>query len=270
MTLAAVPMRAFTSRAADAVGAAGVYLTIRNLASTPDELIAVRSPVSRHVVLTESAVPRAPASRRWPGRPRQRHLVPEPARRRRSAREPRAVRGQADRPADAGVPPCRADHHRRPRHRPGYPLTARRATRPPVCSWSQLLSPVPLQRSATPPGSTRRSRQRAPSAAGSAGRSPGPRPGRGGQLIHAAKAATTCSRNQGRVRELSGPLSALARRGVRSNPGGDPGPAQRGGSGPARTWRGRAPRRVRRLRGMAAGGPSGDPPAPGASGEDAA
>jgi copper(I)-binding protein len=55
VTLAAVPMRAFTSRAADAVDAAGVYLTIRNLASTPDELIAVRSPVSRHVVLTERA-----------------------------------------------------------------------------------------------------------------------------------------------------------------------------------------------------------------------
>ena len=55
VTLAAVPMRAFTSRAADAVDAAGVYLTIRNLGSTPDELIAVRSPVSRHVVLTESA-----------------------------------------------------------------------------------------------------------------------------------------------------------------------------------------------------------------------
>ena len=52
-------MRAFTSRAADAVGAAGVYLTISNLAGTPDELIAVRSPVSRHVVLTESAIPGA-------------------------------------------------------------------------------------------------------------------------------------------------------------------------------------------------------------------
>ena len=59
VTLAAVPMRAFTSRAADAVGAAGVYLTISNLAGTPDELIAVRSPVSRHVVLTESAIPGA-------------------------------------------------------------------------------------------------------------------------------------------------------------------------------------------------------------------
>jgi copper(I)-binding protein len=53
VTQAAVPMRAFTAQAADAVHSAGVYLTIRNLAGTPDELIAVRSPVSRHVVLTE-------------------------------------------------------------------------------------------------------------------------------------------------------------------------------------------------------------------------
>lgn len=52
VTLAAVPMRAFTSQAADAKQSAGVYLTIRNLAGTPDELVAVRSPVSRHVVLT--------------------------------------------------------------------------------------------------------------------------------------------------------------------------------------------------------------------------
>jgi copper(I)-binding protein len=57
VTLAAVPMRAFTFRAADAVHSAGVYLTIRNLAGTPDELIAVRSPVSRHVVLTARANP---------------------------------------------------------------------------------------------------------------------------------------------------------------------------------------------------------------------
>ena len=211
VTLAAVPMRAFTSRAADAVGAAGVYLTIRNLGSTPDELIAVRSPVSRHVVLTESARCRQPGQpSNWPGRPRRQHLVPEPARRRRGAREPRAVRGQADRPADAGVPPCRAGHHRRARHRPGHPLTARRAT------GRRFVTQLRRQR-----------------------------------VVEI----------MGRVRELSGPLSALARRGVRSYPGGGPGPARRGGSGPARTWRGRAPRRVRRLRGMAAGGASGDPAA---------
>jgi len=55
VTLAAVPMRAFTPKAADAIDTATVYLTIRNLASTPDELIAVRSAVSPHVVLTETA-----------------------------------------------------------------------------------------------------------------------------------------------------------------------------------------------------------------------
>jgi copper(I)-binding protein len=59
VTQAAVPMRAFTAQAADAVHSAGVYLTIRNLARTPDELIAVRSPLSGHVVLTERAGPGA-------------------------------------------------------------------------------------------------------------------------------------------------------------------------------------------------------------------
>lgn len=57
VTLAAVPMRAFTSKSADAAHSAGVFLTIRNVAGTPDELIAVRSPVSRHVVLTQKEGP---------------------------------------------------------------------------------------------------------------------------------------------------------------------------------------------------------------------
>ncbi len=52
ISLAAVPMRAFTPKAAAAAGAAHTFLTIRNLGSTPDELIAVRSPVARRVVLT--------------------------------------------------------------------------------------------------------------------------------------------------------------------------------------------------------------------------
>jgi copper(I)-binding protein len=59
VTLAAVPMRAFTPRAAAAVGAAGTYLTIRNLVGTPDELLAVRSPLSTRVVLTEKLDPGA-------------------------------------------------------------------------------------------------------------------------------------------------------------------------------------------------------------------
>ena len=52
VTLAAVPMRAYLPRSAAAVGAAHVYLTVRNLTGTPDELIAVRSPIARDVVLT--------------------------------------------------------------------------------------------------------------------------------------------------------------------------------------------------------------------------
>ncbi|HTX28923.1 MAG TPA: copper chaperone PCu(A)C [Streptosporangiaceae bacterium] len=53
VTLAAVPMRAFTPRAADAIGTASTFLTIRNLSGTPDELIAATSPIAGHVVLTE-------------------------------------------------------------------------------------------------------------------------------------------------------------------------------------------------------------------------
>ena len=46
VTLAAVPMRAFTLQAAAAVGPATTFLTIRNLSGTPDELVAVRSPIA--------------------------------------------------------------------------------------------------------------------------------------------------------------------------------------------------------------------------------
>jgi copper(I)-binding protein len=52
VVLAAVPMRAFTSAAADRVTTAHTYLTIENLSGTPDELISVRSPDARRVVLT--------------------------------------------------------------------------------------------------------------------------------------------------------------------------------------------------------------------------
>jgi copper(I)-binding protein len=51
VTLAAVPMRSFTPQSADAIHAAGTYLTIRNLSGTADELIAVRSPTAREVTL---------------------------------------------------------------------------------------------------------------------------------------------------------------------------------------------------------------------------
>ena len=57
ITLAAVPQRAFTVEAANATGAAYTYLSIRNLSSTPDELVAVRSPVASRVLLTERTGP---------------------------------------------------------------------------------------------------------------------------------------------------------------------------------------------------------------------
>ncbi len=60
VTLAAVPMRAFTPQAAAAIGTATTFLTIRNLGDTPDELIAARSPIARHVVLTTRAGPSGP------------------------------------------------------------------------------------------------------------------------------------------------------------------------------------------------------------------
>jgi len=57
ITAAAVPMRAFTPRAAAAAGAAHTYLAIRNLTGTADELIAVRSPIASHVVLVQRGGP---------------------------------------------------------------------------------------------------------------------------------------------------------------------------------------------------------------------
>ncbi len=62
ISLAAVPMRAFTERAAVAAGAAHTYLVIHNLASTPDELIAVRSPIASRVVLVQRTSAAGPAA----------------------------------------------------------------------------------------------------------------------------------------------------------------------------------------------------------------
>jgi copper(I)-binding protein len=53
ISLAAVPMRAFTPQAAVAVGAAHTYLIIHNLGGSPDQLIAVRSPIASRIVLTQ-------------------------------------------------------------------------------------------------------------------------------------------------------------------------------------------------------------------------
>lgn len=52
ISLAAVPMRSFTPQAAAAVGAAHTYLVIHNLGGSPDQLIAVRSPIASRIVLT--------------------------------------------------------------------------------------------------------------------------------------------------------------------------------------------------------------------------
>ena len=60
VTLAAVPMRAFTPRAAAAVGTATTFLTIKNLTGTPDELVAARSPIAGRVILTGRSGPAAP------------------------------------------------------------------------------------------------------------------------------------------------------------------------------------------------------------------
>ena len=57
VTLAAVPMRAFTPQAAASVHAATTFLTITNLSGTPDELVAARSPLARRVVLRQRGGP---------------------------------------------------------------------------------------------------------------------------------------------------------------------------------------------------------------------
>jgi periplasmic copper chaperone A len=53
ISLAAVPMRAYTKQAASKIGTATTFLTIRNFSGTADEIVAVRSPIARRAVLTE-------------------------------------------------------------------------------------------------------------------------------------------------------------------------------------------------------------------------
>jgi len=62
VTVAAVPMRAYTASAAAAKGSAATYLTIRNLSGSPDELVSARSPISHHVVLTQRTGSAGPSS----------------------------------------------------------------------------------------------------------------------------------------------------------------------------------------------------------------
>jgi copper(I)-binding protein len=57
VTQAAIPMRAFTTQAADAVRTATTFLTIKNLSGTPDELVAARSTFARRVELTQRLGP---------------------------------------------------------------------------------------------------------------------------------------------------------------------------------------------------------------------
>jgi copper(I)-binding protein len=52
ITLAAIPMRAFTPQAAADTKTATTFLTIRNLSATPDKLTAVSTPIAPHVILT--------------------------------------------------------------------------------------------------------------------------------------------------------------------------------------------------------------------------
>jgi copper(I)-binding protein len=60
VTLAAVPMRAFTPQASAAVGNATTFLTITNLSGTADELTAARSPLAAWVELTQRSGPSGP------------------------------------------------------------------------------------------------------------------------------------------------------------------------------------------------------------------
>jgi Cu+-exporting ATPase len=56
VTMAAVPMRAFTPQVADAVGTAHAYLVIRNLSSAADELIAARTPIAGRVIFVQGGL----------------------------------------------------------------------------------------------------------------------------------------------------------------------------------------------------------------------
>lgn len=57
ISLAAVPMRAFTRQAASKIDYATTFLTIRNFSGTADELVSARSPIARRTVLTERTGP---------------------------------------------------------------------------------------------------------------------------------------------------------------------------------------------------------------------
>ena len=58
IVLAAIPMRGYLPSQARAIHQAPTYFTIRNLTGQPDELLSVRTPIARHVVLTGPPGPR--------------------------------------------------------------------------------------------------------------------------------------------------------------------------------------------------------------------
>ena len=59
---AAVPMRSYPGATAAPSGPAGTFLTIVNRTATADELIAVRSPVAKHIMLLRRTGPEDPGT----------------------------------------------------------------------------------------------------------------------------------------------------------------------------------------------------------------
>jgi copper(I)-binding protein len=74
---AAVPMRGFSAASAAATRLAPVYLTLRNLAGTPDELTGISSPAARQVALISGPGPGGTAAgQRLPGPAVRRLTIP--------------------------------------------------------------------------------------------------------------------------------------------------------------------------------------------------
>ena len=126
VSLAAVPMRAFTPRAAASAGAATTFLTIRNLSGTPDQLVAVRSPIARHVVLTVRdgpAGPRVVVSDL--AIPAHGTLTLSPFGDDVVLQDPAPFETVPGRAADPDLPPRRHGHPPSNRHRPRHSLTCK-------------------------------------------------------------------------------------------------------------------------------------------------
>ena len=124
VTLAAVPMRAFTPRAADAIG------TAPGLPGHPQPQRGPRRAGRRphpdrqpgHLCPGRHRRPAGPG--RGPDRPGRGNPHPQPAHRRAAHRAPGTVREQADRAAHPGLPPRGPGDRRRDGHRSLHPLVA--------------------------------------------------------------------------------------------------------------------------------------------------